>query len=297
MVSIVTPSFNQGRYIRETIESVLSQNYTPIEYLVIDGGSADETVSILKNYGNRFYWVSEKDRGQSHAINKGWRRAKGEILAWLNSDDIYLPGAVRKAVEFLERNPTVGAVYGEGYHIREDGTIIERYPTEPFNPQRLKETCFICQPTVFVRRKILDDVGYLDESLKFCMDYDLWFRITKKYSWGYLPDFLACTRFYADTKTLSQKSAVHREILMVVYRHHHSVPPSWVYAYGHAVLEKYLDRKKPWIIPFFILGLISLSSWEFFKYNRRVPFSELRLWLEWVKHHFPRKWLRSRLTL
>src|SRR2546422_10203685 len=99
LVTVVTPSYNQGRFIRETIESVLSQDYPHIEYMVIDGGSTDETLSILNSYEHRFFWVSEPDRGQAHAINKGWQRAKGDVLAWLNSDDIYLPGAIAKAVE------------------------------------------------------------------------------------------------------------------------------------------------------------------------------------------------------
>jgi glycosyltransferase involved in cell wall biosynthesis len=293
LVSIVTPSYNQGRFIRETIESVLSQDYSPIEYWVMDGASTDDTVEILKTYGKRILWVSEKDHGQSHAVNKGWRRSKGEILGWLNSDDIYLPGAVRKAVEFLEGNPSVAAVYGEGYHIREDGSIIERYPTEPFSDQRLKETCFICQPTVFIRRNVLENVGFLDEGLNFCMDYDLWFRIAKEYRWGYLPEYLACTRFYPDAKTLARRAEAHREILKVVYRHQGSVPPSWIYGYGHAILEQYLDRSKPWVNPFFVLALICLSLLKFLRYNRKVPISEYGRWWYWLKNYFHWKWLRS----
>ncbi len=293
LVSIVTPSYNQGRFIRETIESVLSQDYSSIEYIVLDGGSTDETLEILKSYGDRFHWVSEKDHGQAHAINKGWRQARGDIFAWLNSDDVYLPGSITKAVDYLGKNPETGAVYGEGYHIREDGTIIERYPTEPFDAQRLKETCFICQPTVFIRRKVLEDVGFLDESLKYSMDYDLWFRIAKKYPWGYIPEFLACTRFYLATKTLGQRAAVHREILSVVFHHNQTVPPSWIYGYGHAVLEQYLDRSKPWVNPIFVAALIGLSTWKFLHYNHRVPPGEYRRWWQWLRNYFHWKWLRS----
>jgi len=204
-----------------------------------------------------------------------------------------LPGAVRKAVEFLKENHSVGAVYGEGYHIREDGTIIERYPTEPFSDQRLKETCFICQPTVFIRREVLENVGFLDEGLDFCMDYDLWFRIAKKYRWGYLPEYLACTRLYCDAKTLARRAEAHREILRVVYWHCGSVPPSWIYGYSHAVLEQYLDRSKPWVNPFFVLALICLSLLKFLGYNRKVPISEYQRWWYWLKNYFHWKWLRS----
>jgi glycosyltransferase involved in cell wall biosynthesis len=288
IVSIVTPSYNQGRFIGQTIESVLSQDYAPMEYMVIDGGSTDETIDILKSYGDRFYWVSEKDKGQSNAINKGWSRARGEILAWLNSDDIYLPEAISKAVAFLQNNPKAGAVYGEGYHIEENGRILERYPTEPFNWQRLKETCYICQPTVFIRKAVLDEVGLLDESLDYCMDYDLWFRIAKKYAFGYLLEYLACTRFHRETKTRGQRVKVHKEILTVVQRYSPSVHPSWIYAYGHAFLERYFDRSKAWENLFFVISLIAFSMGKFLQYNRRIPFSEYQRWWEWLKHHF--KW-------
>ena len=167
LVTVVTPSFNHGRFMRETIESVLTQSYPRIEYLVMDGGSTDETVKILESYGDRVAWVSERDRGQTDAINKGWRRGRGAILAYLNSDDTYLPGAVEKAVAGLRAHPDAGAVYGEGYHVDESGRVIERYPTEPFDLTRLPQTCFICQPTVFLRRELVERVGYLDESLRY----------------------------------------------------------------------------------------------------------------------------------
>lgn len=293
LVTVVTPSYNQGRFIEQTIESVLSQDYSPVEYLVMDGGSTDETPDILKQYGNRFYWVSEKDKGQSNAINKGWSRARGEILAYLNSDDIYIPGAISKAATFLQGHPEFGLVYGEGYHIREDGKVIERYPTEPFSRQRLVETCYICQPTVFIRKGVLQETGFLDESLRYSMDYDLWFRIARRYDFGYLPEYLACTRFYGKTKTLGQKVQVHKEILEVVHRHHQSVPASWVYGYGHAFLEKYLDRSKPLENLIFIMGLIVLSLEKFLEYNHRVPRAECWRWWGWLKHHFKWKKLRG----
>jgi glycosyltransferase involved in cell wall biosynthesis len=286
LVSIVTPSYNQGRFIKETIESVLSQDHQPVEYLVFDGGSTDETLAVLRSYDDRFFWVSEKDQGQSNAINKGWRRARGEILAWLNSDDIYLPGAISKAVAFLQDHPECGAVYGAGYHIREDGKIIERYPTEPFNRQRLVETCYICQPTVFIRKGVLQKIGFLDEGLRYSMDYDLWFRIARRYDFGYLPEYLACTRFYGETKTLGQRVQVHKEILKVVHRHHQPVPASWIYGYGHAFLEKYLDRSKPLENLIFIVGLVLLSLEKFLEYNHGIPRTECHRWWGWLKHHF-----------
>src|SRR5207253_836839 len=134
LVSIITPSYNQGRFIRATIESVLGQDYPNIEYIIMDGGSKDETASIAREYSRRLTFISERDRGQSDAINKGFRMARGEIVSWLNSDDIILPGAVRSAVEAFERVPSAGAVYGDGYLIDLVGNVNSRFPSnEPFH--------------------------------------------------------------------------------------------------------------------------------------------------------------------
>ncbi len=293
LVTVVTPSFNQGRFIRETVESVLAQGYPNLEYLVMDGGSTDETLQILRDYGDRVRWVSEPDGGQANAINKGWRRARGTILAYLNSDDTYLPGAVERAVEHLQRHPEAGAVYGEGYHVDEAGRILERYPTEPFSMARLEETCFICQPTVFLRRDIVERVGYLNESLRYCMDYDLWIRVARAATFEYRPEYLATTRLHAETKTLGQRAAAHAEILRMVHRHFGRVPPSWVYAYAHAVLGS-RSRETPWANARFVARLIGVSLITFLRYNWRVPASEWARWEGWLRHGLRR--LRERRT-
>jgi hypothetical protein len=210
---------------------------------------------------------------------------RGDILAYLNSDDIYLPNALSKAAAYLVMHPEVAAIYGEGYHIKEDGTVIERYPTEPYDRKRLAETCFICQPTVFIRRSILEEIGFLDESLSYSMDYDLWLRIAERYSWSYLPEYLACTRFYPETKTLGKRVEAHKEIMQVVYRRNHFVPPSWIYGYGHAFCERYFNREKRWGNLLFITALISISLIKFIEYNHYVPMSEWKRWKEWVMHH------------
>ena len=291
LVSIVTPSFNQGRFIRETIESVLGQGYPNIEYLVMDGGSTDETVKILREYDDRLTWVSEPDRGQADAINRGWRRAQGAILAYLNSDDTYLPDAVERAVACLEEHPEAGAVYGEGYHVDEAGAILERYPTEPFSMARLEETCFICQPTVFLRREVVERAGYLDASLQYCMDYDLWIRIARAARLVRTPHYLANTRLHADAKTVGQATRAHAEILRMIHRHFGRVPPSWIYAYAHAALGP-RDRRPPWTNAGFIAGLIGISLVEFLRYNRRVPLAEWARWSAWCRHGWRR--LRER---
>jgi glycosyltransferase involved in cell wall biosynthesis len=153
-VSIITPSYNQGRYLERTIRSVLEQR-RPFEYLVMDGGSSDESVEILQRYSAELQWVSEADRGQADAVNKGLARATGEIIGWLNSDDIFYPGAVAAAADFLMRRPDVDVVYGNGNHIDEHDRVIEPYPTEDWDFERLKERCFLCQPAVFFRRRLV----------------------------------------------------------------------------------------------------------------------------------------------
>ena len=243
LVSIVTPSYNQGRYIEETIQSILNQDYPNLEYIVVDGGSSDNTIEILKKYQEHLTWISEKDRGQADAINKGFGMAKGEIVAWLNSDDTYLPKAVHQSVCYLEAHPEVGMLYGEGYHIDEDGEFIERYYTEPFDYQRLSEVCFICQPTVFLRTEVIRTVGPLYITLDYCLDYEYWMRIAKRFRIGYLGKYLANTRLHLDTKTLSKRVEVHQETLQVVKRHYGQVPIRWINAYAHAYLtEKLLGK-------------------------------------------------------
>jgi glycosyltransferase involved in cell wall biosynthesis len=283
LVTVVTPSLNHGRFIRETIESVLTQTYPRIEYLVMDGGSTDGTRAILASYGDRLAWVSEPDGGQTAAINTGWRRARGSILAYLNADDTYLPGAIETAVAGLEADRDAGAVYGEGYHVDETGRVIDRYPTEPFDMARLAETCFICQPTVFLRREAVERVGYLDESRRYCMDYDLWIRLARVCRLVYLPAYLANTRLHPATITYALREPVHAEILDTVYRHFGRVSSQWVYGYAHAVLHG-RRRNGRWSDARFMSRLIALSALTFVRYRSPVPWSDWRLWRRWIRH-------------
>jgi glycosyltransferase involved in cell wall biosynthesis len=277
-ITIVTPSYNQGRFVEETIRSVLLQAYPNLEYLIIDGGSTDNSLEIIRKYHRWLNWVSESDRGQAHAIDKGLRSAKGEIVSWLNSDDVYLPGAIEKAIDYLLKNPNVGMVYGDAYYIDEEGQVIGRYPTEPFDPSNFIDRCGICQPAVFIRRSVIEDVGYLDESLNFCIDYDLWIRISKKYALGYLPEYLAMSRLHKDCKTMNQRVASHKEAVEMLYRHYGFVPPSWLGGYVRERLQQYFDRSSPWQNVVFIVAMAVFCMGEFLKYNRRLPLSEFRRW-------------------
>lgn len=242
LVSVVTPSFNQGKFIKATIESVISQDYPNMEYLVFDGGSTDNSIEILRKYEKKLSWVSEKDRGQSDAVNKGFRAAQGEILGWLNSDDTYEPGAIKEVVEFFKEHPDVDMVYGKGAHIYENGSFMEWYPTEPFDIQRLSETCFICQPAVFLRSRVFDKVDMLNTELNYSMDYDLWMRIAKEFRVEHIPVHIANTRLYDDTKTISKRVEAHAEIIETIKKHYGVVPSIWINTYSYYVMDRILKR-------------------------------------------------------
>lgn len=289
LLSIVTPSYNQGRFIEETIQSVLHQNYSPLEYIVMDGGSTDTTLGILKKYADRFTYFSEKDRGQAHAINKGWKMAKGGVLAWLNSDDTYEPNVFNRVMEHF-KNCSCDMVYGKANHITADGKWIEEYPTEPANPQRLLETCYISQPAVFIRRSVLERVGYLNESLAYCMDYEYWLRIFKSgLKVCYVPELWANTRFYEDTKTSGQRVKVHKEIAAMLKTQTGAVPISWIHALAHAVLEK-APQQTAWQKLIFALRVSALSLKFSLRYNHSVSSGALRLWRTWIQSAL-RNWL------
>lgn len=205
LVSIVTPSYNKAAFIEETILSVKNQTYPRIEHIVIDGGSTDETLDILQKYSDSITWISEPDEGQSDAINKGWKMAKGDILAYLNADDTCLPQAVETAVRFLNDHPDAGMVYGDCNYINERGETIRPCPGKEFDiKEMLCEGDIIPQPAVFFRRKVLDEVGYLDVKLYTCMDYDFYVRTALKFKLEYIPQLLATCRLYPGTKTISE---------------------------------------------------------------------------------------------
>jgi glycosyltransferase involved in cell wall biosynthesis len=219
LVSVVTPSFNQGAFIAETIESVLGQEGARIEYLVVDGGSTDATLDVLCGYGDRTRWISEPDRGQADAINKGWRRTSGEIIAWLNADDVYLPGAVRQVVEVFASRPEVDAVYGDCDYVDAGGRRLEPYPTRPYDYLALVREArnYIPQPATFLRRRVLDRVGPLDESLHYVMDFDYWLRLGLHHTMAYLPVRLAATRLHPGAKSVTSGAGFGQE-LAGVYR-------------------------------------------------------------------------------
>jgi glycosyltransferase involved in cell wall biosynthesis len=240
IVSIVTPSFNQGRFLKRTIESVLNQSYPNIEYFVIDGGSTDESVEILQSYGARFYWVSEKDKGQADAINKGFNQSTGEIRAYLNSDDVLFPGAVETVIKYFEKMPDCDLLYGRAEYIDEHDHKTGMYGTAEYSFDMLMRYCCICQPAAFWRTRISRIIGPLDESLGYIMDYDYWLRIAKnKERIVHIPDILAAYRLYLETKTLSARDEIFKEVFKICLKHGGYVDINWFISYWQYLFFEY----------------------------------------------------------
>lgn len=233
LVSIVTPSLNMASFLEETIESVLSQDYPRIEYLVLDGGSSDGTVDILKRYEPRLRYVSAPDSGQADAINRGFQQTSGEIFAFLNADDLYLPGAVSAAVQAFAAYPVAGVVYGDAWYIGEDGRRIRPYPVERFDPDNLRRRCFICQPAAFFRREAFAAGGMLDSRLRFALDYDLWIRMSRRFPMVKIDALLAASRLHGGSKTLGEMRQAMGETIEVLRHHFGYVPYNWLYGYAH----------------------------------------------------------------
>ncbi len=220
LVSIVTPSYNQGRFIRATIDSVLTQDYSNLEYWVIDGGSTDDTPAILREYERdpRFHWISEPDKGQSDAINKGWRRCRGNVLAWLCSDDVYTPGAIRSQVAYLLSTPGVDAVYSDAIVIDADGQPLRTDWARRFSLSDLLHIDFIPQSTVFLCRSLVEQTGPLDIALHYSMDYDYWLRAALRHTFAYRSAEIARYRLHKDSKSVSQINGFNGEMARVIDR-------------------------------------------------------------------------------
>ncbi len=259
-ISIITPSFNQAKYLPATIESVLAQNYPHLEYLIIDGGSTDGTLDILnfgfpnleeesqskiqnpkskieiiQNLKSKIRWFSEPDEGQAQAINKGFKKSTGEIVAWLNSDDLYLPNALNHVGEFFSRHPQVEVIYGDYHLIDHNGRLLLRKQEIPFDYNILLYGLdYISQPTTFFRRTVFERVGYLDETLHYGLDWEYWLRLanhgekTKRSEiserFVHLPYYLAATRWHFQAKTL--------------------LAPPEMYAEHQAIRERYWDKQR-----------------------------------------------------
>jgi len=242
-ISIITPSYNQGNYIEQTISSVIEQGYPDLEYIVMDGGSNDGTKNILETYDSEIhYWVSEPDKGQADAIYRGFERASGEIIGWLNSDDFLLPDSLEKVGAFFAANPDVDCVIGGCLLVDEGGELIKEKNRpqyflglqQDFSKLLFWETGF-CQPASFWRRDAFFRVGGFDRDLRFCFDYDLFLRLAKEKPFGVIPDFLACFRHHGESKTSTLSQVCEREKVEVRRKHG---------LYDTPLLKRYLRRRK-----------------------------------------------------
>lgn len=217
-ISIVTPSFNQGQYLEETIRSVLLQGYPNLEYFVMDGGSVDGSLEIIRKYAQWLAWESQPDRGQSDAINKGWKRSTGEIMAWLNSDDLLLPGALYEVAQHWSQNPRVGFVHAKTEMIGQDGRPTGRTWGAPFDLEaslRASENC-IAQQSTFISRSAIEKIGFLDESLEMSMDWDLWVRIAAQFEVVFVPETWSRIRIWDGTKTSTIPRSSGEEHVVIV---------------------------------------------------------------------------------
>jgi len=277
LVSIITPCIGSSTFLDQAIRSVLAQDYRPIEYIVMDGGSTGCSSDILEPYKDRLRYISAPDLGAADAINNGFGMAKGAVLAWLSSDDTYLPGAVRSAVTALAAAPDAGAVYGEACWTDEQGCILDRYPTvRPFDPAALARECCICQPACFFRRSALESVGMLNAALHSAFDYDLWIRLSRRYRFVSVDACLATSRMHRANKSLAQRRLMFEESMFVLKQHYDYVPPAWIYG----SLQYARDRRDQFYEPLRLSALTYLAT--FFVGSCRSYRHLLRYWKDWI---------------
>lgn len=217
-VSIITPSYNQAAFLEQTILSVLGQDYHDLEYMIVDGGSVDGSVEIIRKYADRLaWWISEKDRGSADGINKGLQRARGEFVAWLNSDDVYLPGAIAQAVQALQAHPDAGLVFSDVASIDADGKQFNLMRYGDWGLTGLIQFRIIGQPGVFMRRSVLEEAGFLDESYHYLFDHHLWLRIGLRSQVKYIPGACwAAARYHPGAKNVAQAAAFGSEAYRIL---------------------------------------------------------------------------------
>ncbi len=237
LVSIITPSFNQARYPGSDHPLRVGAGLPNLEYIIVDGGSTDGSVEIIKKYADRLaWWVSEKDKGQTDAINKGFARARGEVLAWINSDDTYEPGAVSAAVKYFQDHPDAGLVYGDTHFIDEDGRVIGKFAARQTDYLRLRQGyVHIPQQAAFFRADLWREVGPLDPSFYFAMDYDLWVRLAARAPIHYTPQLWANFRLHASGKTITADDRCWPEMIRI----HRRDGGNWF----SVIVAKYYVRK------------------------------------------------------
>lgn len=265
IISIITPSYNQGEFLEECIKSVLSQSYENFEFIIIDGGSTDNSVEIIKSYEKHLtYWVSEKDDGQSDAINKGFKLATGEIVAWINSDDFYYQGAFECIKNQYMENPYASFYFGNGNRVDLNGKLKSKFYAEgtpDFNLDALVYGLnYILQPVTFMNHVSLKEVGYLDKMLHYGMDSDLWLKLAKQRPPQKVEQVLAATREYDNTKTSTGSFERAEELRLISYKYSNCPITPGALLYYLDTLNNYLNDSKSPFQPWFKSDLILF--WE-----------------------------------
>ncbi len=265
-VSIVTPSLNQGKFIEETIRSVLLQGYPNLEYIIIDGGSTDGSIEIIRKYEQWLaWWISEPDQGQSHAINKGFNKSTGEIMAWLNSDDTYVANAIGFAVRYFVDQPDYNLLYGEAWYIDESSSRLEpcRIVLDAIPKGYMLNYDRIVQPATFWRQSLWLDIGELDSGLRWGFDWEFFIRAYLNTDLHYVPEFLANYRLHGGMKTKTGGESRHAELAKITRRYGGWwQPTNLIYqaARPQYLIKRHTLKLPDWIRePFmFIFGIPSL---------------------------------------
>ncbi len=231
-ISIVVPSYQQGTFIDACLDSILSQSYSNVEIIAFDSESTDDTLEVLERYRDRVEVIVEKDLGQAHAINKGLRRCKGDVIGFLNSDDLLLPGSLEKVADYWGKVPSTDLLYGKAKYIDILGDTIGDYRTAEWDLEKFYGECFICQPAAFWSRRIMNEIGLLDQCLNCSLDYDYWLRIAQAGgSVCSTDDYLACSRDYSATKTRSLRGQIFIENFQISLRRLGYIHRSWISQY------------------------------------------------------------------
>lgn len=271
LVSIIIPSFNQGRYIKATLDSIIEQDYRPIEIVCMDGGSKDETVSVLESYSNHpeLRWVSKKDRGVVHAVNKGFAAIKGEIIGIQSSDDCYLPGTIARIVREFQQKNSVGLIYGNTTKVDEFGKEIQRNQIGPYSLENIfLLKSWIPQPSTFFRRPMLDACGGWDESIPYAPDTDLWIRMAFRTDVIKLDEYLSQRRMHGEQRD-TQVAKIVRDYTKMIEQSPdiQSAPPALraaALASPHLIRQRYNPTKSDWSVAWHLLraGLHCGKAWN-----------------------------------